>query len=159
MAFKLKKGSVCICTLILFCVSASVLFGDGLVEFVQGQGGDDAHCQADHVGGGRARSQGEALEGDDHQGGGDDNADNGVEGEVIEVGEQGVDGLGQAQNGDQGADAAGARTPRSRLPMPSTRGVYSPRGMSRVEKLMPGAMMTGRCRTRRTGTSQSWAGW
>ena len=36
---------------------------------------------------------------------------------------------------------AGTSTPKSRLPMPSTRGVYRPRGISKVEKLMPGAMM------------------
>ena len=34
----------------------------------------------------------------------------------------------------------GMRMAMSKWPMPSTKGVYRPRGISRVEKLMPGAM-------------------
>lgn len=53
---------------------------------------------------------------------------------------QGVDRLGQQDNGDKCPDAAGEKNLPVQMAMPSTKGVYSPRGISNVEKLIPGAI-------------------
>ena len=54
--------------------------------------------------------------------------------------------------------APGIRIFMSTWPMPSTNGVYSPRGISSVEKLIPGAMTPERqAETGKTGTRGSWA--
>ena len=37
--------------------------------------------------------------------------------------------------------APGSRTAMRKWPMPSTKGVYNPSGISRAEKLIPGAIM------------------
>ena len=114
----------------------SVFLGHALVELIHtrsrvGQGSHSAHHDAHHVGHCNADPSGEAPKGDDHQGGSHNDTHNGVEGKVVEMGEQGVNSLGKAQDGDYAPIPAGSSTWKSRLPMPSTKGVYNPRGISR----------------------------
>ena len=77
-----------------------------LVEVVEDEGGDGASDNANDVHDAAAERE-EALKRDDHDGGGDDDADDGVECHRIAVLEQGVNRLGQQDDGCEAANSAG----------------------------------------------------
>ena len=77
------------------------------VEVIQNQSCHDTHSQTDEIydtGGGR---YGKALKRNDHQGGGDYNPQNGVEGQGIMMLKERVDQFCQTDYRNQSADAAG----------------------------------------------------
>ena len=76
------------------------------VKAIEKQGAENADCQTDQVSDTSGCGSGEALERDDHDGGGDHDSDDTVKGDGIKTLKECIDSLCQTQHGDKGADTA-----------------------------------------------------